>query len=326
MSLTNVRAPVGGTARAPYGAKVHGPPHRRTPRAPAWRRRDRRAGYFYLLPAVAFLGAFILYPLARVVQYSFQSWDGVGPATYVGVSNYRELVQPPQSSALGHIGVLFIFFAIIPTGLGLMVASLIGRVRMPGMGIFRVIFFLPQVVITVVIAIMWTWLLAPSGAGSVNGILHSLGLGPAVGPAYLGDFNSALISLGLVALWVNFGLCFLLFLSGVQRISPELYDSARVDGAGLVREFVHITVPLLRREMGAVLIITTVIALQNFALVYVATNGGPGTSTIVPGILIYRDAFQLGEVGTAAALAIVLAALVAGVTLVIRALLERKAV
>ena len=326
MSVTNVTVPAAGPDDRLAGAKLHGPPHRKARRAPAWRRRDQRAGYLYLLPAVAFLGAFILYPLARVIQYSFQSWDGVGPATYVGFSNYEQIAQPPQSSALGHIGVLFIFFAIIPTGLGLMVASLIGRVRMRGMGIFRVIFFLPQVIITVVIAIVWTWLLAPSGAGSINGVLHSLGLGPAVGPAYLGDFNTALISLGLIALWVNFGLCFLLFLSGVQRISPELYDSARVDGAGLVREFLHITVPLLRREMGAVLIITTVIALQNFALVYVATDGGPGMSTIVPGILIYRDAFQLGEVGTAAALAVVLAALVAGVTLGIRALLERKAV
>jgi raffinose/stachyose/melibiose transport system permease protein len=324
--VTKVTVPASGPDDLAAREKPESAAYKRGRRAPAWRRRDRRAGYLYLLPAVALLGAFILYPLARVVQYSFQSWDGVGPATYVGFSNYEQLVQPPQSSALGHIGVLFIFFAIIPTGLGLMVASLIGRVRMRGMAFFRVIFFLPQVIITVVIAIVWTWLLAPSGPGSINGILHSLGLGPAVGPAYLGDFNTALISLGLIAVWVNFGLCFLLFLSGVQKISPELYDSARVDGAGLVREFVHITVPLLRREMGAVLIITTVIALQNFALVYVATDGGPGMSTIVPGILIYRDAFQLGEVGTAAALAVVLAALVAAVTLGIRGLLERRAV
>lgn len=293
---------------------------------PAWRRRDRIAGYLYLLPAVVFLGAFIVYPLAKVIQYSFQSWDGVGPATYVGFSNYDQITQAAESSTLGHIGLLFIFFAIIPTALGLVVASMIGRVRLRGMGIFRVIFFLPQVIITVVIAIVWTWLLAPNGTGSVNGILHTLGLGPTVGPAFLGDFNTALISLGVVALWVDFGLCFLLFLSGVQRVPPELYDSARVDGAGLVREFLHITVPLLRREMGTVLIVTTVMALQNFALVYVATDGGPGTSTMVPGILIYRDAFQLGVVGSAAALAVVLAALVAAVTLGIRALLERKAV
>ena len=224
MSVTKVTAPASGADDLGAREKVASPRYKRGRRAPAWRRRDRRAGYLYLLPAVALLGVFILYPLARVVQYSFQSWDGVGPATYVGFSNYEQLVQPPQSSALGHIGVLFIFFAIIPTGLGLMVASLIGRVRMRGMAIFRVIFFLPQVIITVVIAIVWTWLLAPSGAGSINGILHSLGLGPAVGPAYLGDFNTALISLGLIAVWVNFGLCFLLFLSGVQRISPELYD------------------------------------------------------------------------------------------------------
>jgi raffinose/stachyose/melibiose transport system permease protein len=325
VAVTRVTVPAGGTdVRA--GVKLHSPPRKRGRREPAWRRRDRRAGYLYLIPAVVFLGAFIVYPFARVVQYSFQSWDGVGPATYVGVSNYEQIVQPPQSSALGHIGFLFIFFALIPTALGLMVASLIGRVRMRRMGIFRVVFFLPQVIITVVIAIVWTWLLAPNGAGSINGLLHSLGLGPVTGPAFLGDFNSALLSLGLIALWLDFGLCFLLFLSGVQRISPELYDSARIDGAGLVREFFHITVPLLRREIGAVIIVTTVIALQNFALVYVATNGGPGMSTIVPGILIYRDAFQLGEVGTAAALAVVLAALVAAVTLGIRGFLERKAV
>lgn len=324
--MTNVAMPADAQDARERAVNFRLPSFNRRRKVPAWRRKDRRAGYVYLLPAMLFLGAFIVYPLGKVVQYSFQSWDGVGPATYVGFSNYEQLSQPAQSSTLGHIGLLFIFFAIIPTALGLVVASMIGRVRLRGMGILRVIFFLPQVIITVVIAIIWTWLLAPSGPGSVNGIIHALGLGPVVGTAYLADFNTALIALGLVALWVDFGLCFLLFLSGVQRISPELYDSARVDGAGLVREFFYITVPLLRREMGTVLIVTTVMALQNFALVYVATDGGPGTSTMVPGILIYRDAFQLGEVGTASALAVVLAALVAAVTLSIRGLLERKAV
>lgn len=326
MAKPMVTVAAGGRDETTTRVNLHTPLRKGRRRVAAWRRRDRLAGYLYLLPAVVFLGAFLVYPLGKMIQYSFQSWDGVGPATYVGVSNYEQLWQDPvESSALGHIGLLFVFFALIPTGLGLLVASLVGRVRMRGIGIFRVIFFLPQVIVTVVIAIVWTWLLAPSGAGSVNGILHALGLGPAVGPAFLGDFNTALISLGLVALWIDFGLCFLLFLSGVQRISPELYDSARVDGAGLAREFLYITVPLLRREIGTVIVVTTVMALQGFTLAYVATAGGPGTSTMVPGILIIRDAFQLGEVGPASALGLVLAALVAGVTLGIRALLERKA-
>lgn len=293
----------------------------------AWHRRDQLAGYLYLVPAVVFLGVFIVFPLVKVVQYSFHDWDGVGPATAAGFSNYTQLWQDPgESQSIAHIGFLFVFFALIPAALGLLVASLIGRVRQRGMGVFRVIFFLPQIIVTVVTAIVWTWLLAPSGSGSVNGLLHAVGLGPAVGPSYLGDFNTALVSLGLIAVWIDFGLCFLLFLSGVQRIPPELYDSARVDGAGLVREFAYITVPLLRREIGTAIIVTTVIALQSFAIVYVATGGGPGTSTMIPGILIFRDAFQLGQVGTASALGLALAVLVFAVTLGIRWVLERKAV
>lgn len=297
------------------------------PRASAWQRRERASGYVYLLPAVAFLGAFIVYPLGKVIQYSFQNWDGVGPPTAAGFSNYKLLWQDPvESSSLTHIGILFVFFALIPVALGLLIAGLIGRVQPRGSSVFRAIFFLPQVIVTVVIAIIWTWLLAPSGSGSVNGILHALGLGPAVGPAYLGEFGTALISIGLMAAWLDFGLCFLLFMSGVQRISPDLYSSARIDGAGLLREFFFITVPLLRREIAAAIVITTVMALQGFTLIYTSTGGGPGTSTTIPGILILRDAFQLGEVGVAAALSLALAAAVFVVTLGIRAILERKAV
>lgn len=321
-----------GTASASDGDLVAAAsePLRRGPRRPrstTWRRRERAAGYVYLLPAVVFLGIFIIYPLGKVVEYSFENWDGVGPATSAGFSNYKLLWQDPtESGSLAHLGILFIFFALIPVAFGLLIAGFVGRVQPRGSSVFRAIFFLPQVIVTVVIAIIWTWLLAPSGSGSVNGILHALGLGPTVGPAYLGDFGSALISVGLMAAWLDFGLCFLLFMSGVQRISPDLYSSARIDGAGLLREFFYVTVPLLRREIAAAIVITTVMALQGFTLIYTSTGGGPGTSTTIPGILILRDAFQLGEVGVAAALSVAEAAAVFVVTLGIRAILERNAV
>lgn len=300
---------------------------RRLQSSTTWRRRDRAFGYVYLLPALTFLGVLIVYPIGKVIEYSFQNWSGVGPATFAGVANYTLVWQnPAERGSLAHIGILFIFFALLPVAVGLLIAGLLGRVQPRGSSVFRAIFFLPQVVVTVVVAIIWSWLLAPSGSGSLNGIIHTLGLGPAVGPAYLGDFGSALISIGLMAAWLDFGLCFLLFQAGVQRLSPDLYSAARIDGAGLLREFVYITVPLLRREIGAAIVITTVMALQGFTLVYTSTGGGPGTSTTIPGILIFRDAFQLGEVGVAAALSLVLAILVFIVTLGIRALLERNAI
>ena len=232
--------------------------------------------------------------------------------------------DPVERGSLVNLCILFVFYALIPTAAGLIAASLVRRSRQRGVGNFRVVFFLPQVIVTVVVAMVWTWLMAPSGAGSINGILHLLGIGPAVGTPWLGDFNTALIAVGLIAVWLDFGLCFVLFLAGIERISPELYDAARVDGAGMTREFSGSPVPLLRRRSAAITI-TTVAALQSFTLIYQATNGGPGYATMVPGLLVYRDGFQLGQVGTASALGIAMSLLIFGLTFGVRALIERNA-
>jgi ABC-type sugar transport system permease subunit len=282
---------------------------------------DRGIGMLLILPAVALLAIFIVYPLVKAVGYSFLNWDGVGPKTSAGLSNYTALWKNSvERQALEHAGILIVFFAIIPTFLGLVAAALIARIPRKGLVVYRVIYFLPQVLVTVVVAIVWTWLLAPNGGGTVNAIINLFGFH--VHTAWLGDFSTAMISLGLIAVWLDFGLCFVLFLSGVQRISPSLYEAARVDGANLFDEFFRITVPMLRREIGVALTITTVASLQSFTLIYAATNGGPGTATIVPGLLVYRDAFQLGAVGSASAIGVALALLTFIFTVVIRMLLE----
>lgn len=307
-----------GVLTPPVGAK-------RTRREVGSKR--KASGYLYILPAVALLGLFIVYPFIRAGQYSFLSWDGVGPAHYVGGFNWEQIyLDPVERGSLINAATLFIFFSLVPVALGLIVVSLMARSRRRGMGVFRVIFFLPQVLVTIVIAVVWTWILAPGGTGSLNGIIHSLGLGPAIGPAWLGDFSTALLAIGLVGTWTEFGLCFVLFLAGIQRIPTEMFDSARIDGAGLVREFRSVIVPMLRREIGAAITISVVASLQSFPLIYQATNGGPGTSTTTPGLLVYRDAFQLGDVGGASALGIALALVTFLLTFGVRAILERKAV
>lgn len=294
------------------------------------RHRSKRGSvgaYVYLLPAALMLGGFIVYPLVRAVQYSFLAWDGVGSAKFTGVANWIRLATDPlESAALLHVAILFAFYAVIPMALALVAVGVVARRPWKGLTAFRAIVFLPQVLVTVVIAIVWTWLLGPYGNGSINGIMHAIGIGSAVGPPWLGQFSTALVAVGLIAVWMQFGLCFVLFLAGIQRIPATLYEAARVDGAGAVREFLSITVPLLRREIGAVITISAVTALGNFSLIYVATNGGPGNATMVPGLLIYRDAFQLGDVGDASALGIAIAALVFVITFGVRAILERKAV
>lgn len=291
------------------------------------KRRDWLTGYLFLAPAVIFIAALILFPLVKAAQYSMQQWDGIGIAKWVGFSNYTQIVTDPvERGSLVNLGILLIFYSLIPTALALVTVNLMRRSQQRGMGFFRVIYFLPQTIVTVVVAIVWTWIMAPSGTGTINGLLHTVGLGPATGTAWLGNFNTALFAVGFIAAWLDFGLCFVLLLPGIQRIAPELYEAARVDGAGLIREFFSITVPMLRRDIGAAITITAVGALQSFTLIYQATNGGPGYATMVPGLLVYRDAFQLGAVGSASALGIAMAVIIFAITFGIRALIERNAV
>jgi raffinose/stachyose/melibiose transport system permease protein len=315
---------------APKGRRGSGRRSRaRPPSTPASRRRRRRerlSGYLFLAPAAIFLAVLIVYPLGKAFQYSLQQWDGVGLARYVGFANYKQIfTDPTERGSLSNLGILLIFYAVIPTFLALIVVNLVRRINLRGMGFFRVVYFLPQVIVTVVVAIVWTWLMAPSGSGTINEILHLAGLGPATGTPWLGSFSTALPAVGVIATWLDFGLCFVLLLPGIQRIPPDVYDAARVDGAGLLRELVSITIPMLRRDIGAAITITAVAALQSFTLIYQATNGGPGYATMVPGLLIYRDAFQLGEVGSASALGIAMAVIIFVITFGIRALIERNA-
>jgi raffinose/stachyose/melibiose transport system permease protein len=155
--------------------------------------------------------------------------------------------------------------------------------------------------------IMWSWLLASDGL--VNQILSAVGLG-GVTRAWLGDFGTALPAVGVIGAWVLLGLCTLLLLAGMSKIDTTLYEAARIDGAGPLREFFSITLPSLRQEIGVCATVTVIAALASFDIIYISTQGGPGTSTMVPGLEIYRQAFFNRQVGVASALAVVLTALV----------------
>jgi raffinose/stachyose/melibiose transport system permease protein len=176
-----------------------------------------------------------------------------------------------------------------------------------GFRFFRTALFLPQLIAGVVIAQAWTWIYDDNGP--LNKALRLVGLGSFVRP-WLGDFTWALPSIGVIGTWVTFGLCMVLFVSGVQKIPTTLYDAARVDGAGSVREFFVVTLPGLRYELVVAFVLTTINALRSFDIVYNATNGGPGNETYVPALLMYLNAFKYNEVGYACAIAVILAVLI----------------
>ena len=201
-----------------------------------------------------------------------------------------------------------LFFSAIPVVLGIAVAAVMRRFvsRRVG-GTARAVLFLPQVVPLVAAGIAWNWVL--SSTGVVNQGLKLIGLG-GVTRAWLGDFGTALPAVGVIGAWVLLGLCTVLLLAGMSKIDPALYEASQLDGAGPFREFVSITLPGLRQEIGVCVTVTVIAALSAFDIVYIATRGGPGNQTMVPGLEIYQLAFFNREVGVASALAVVLMLLV----------------
>jgi raffinose/stachyose/melibiose transport system permease protein len=246
--------------------------------------------------------AFLLYPLVRSAQISLYEWDGLTLATWAGLSNYAEVwTDPALRAAFGHALLLMVFFALIPLALGLVLASILNRAKVRGLSVFRTVVFLPQVVAMVVIAVAWRRVYAPDGG--LNTALEAVGLGT-LSRAWLGDYTWALPAVGFVGTWFETGLVTVLLLAGMGRIPVDLFEAARLDGAGPVREFLAVTLPSVRGEVAVALTLTVIAALRTFDLVYVTTRGGPGQSTSVPSYEVYHRAFELGRVGSAAAVGV----------------------
>lgn len=285
---------------------------------------SRRAlPYLYLLPAFLFFVPFVLVPFAHTVGLSFYDWDGLTQAAFAGLDNYREaFASALVRSAFGHAFILIFFFGVLPVLLALPLAVGSTRANLPGGNALRTAIFLPQAISTVVVGVSWGWILALDGP--VNAALHAFGLDWAAAD-WLGSFTWALPSLGIVGTWTLTGLCVALFFAGLQQIPGSLYDAAAVDGAGRVREFFAVTLPGLRGPLTVALTVTVISALRAFDLVFVTTRGGPGTETVVPGLLIYRRAFEDGRLGSAAAIAVVLSLVVFAVTVLINRVSDRSA-
>jgi raffinose/stachyose/melibiose transport system permease protein len=274
-------------------------------------------------PALLAYIAFVVYPLLTALQYSFYDWNGIGASTWVGLSNYVAIFTDPTLLApIFNALILIIFFTIIPIVVGLVLANLLRTMRQgPFAAVSRTILFLPQIVPLVAAGIAWSWMYAQ--AGTINTILDSVGLG-FLSRSWLADFDTALPAVGLIGSWVLTGLCTVLLLTGMGKIDGSLYEAVRLDGAGWLQEFVTITLPGLRQEIAVLTTITVIAALGTFDIIYTTTKGGPGTTTLVPGISIFRLAFVQSQVGLASAFGIVLLIFVLLVVLPIQRLSRER--
>lgn len=280
--------------------------------------------WLYLAPALLVFTAFMALPVAGTVYISLTDWDGVALSsmTFTGIDNYVEAFTSGAFwSSLWHNIVLIPFYVLLPALLGLIPAVLVHQLRLRGAKFFQAGLFLPYIMPGVLIGVVWRWILNPV-FGPVNAVLKDLGLDP---PSWLGDFTWALPTVGLIGAWAAYGFCYVLFVAGIQKIPNELYEAARLDGAGFWDEVRAVTLPGLRREMAVVLSVNLINALRAFDVIKATTDGGPGTETRVLAIYMINSAFNANAVGYGTAIAVLLAILTLALSMLVLRLFREDA-
>ena len=282
-----------------------------TPRRSRLHRRENLAALgFVAIPLIGFL-LFTLYPICFAVYASLTSWNGLGPMTFVGLDNYVTLFGDEYF----RISLFNTFFYMIGIPIGLALSLLLALAlnrKIPGRTAFRTIYYVPVISSLAAIAIVWQF--AYNGDfGLINQVLAWFGI---EGPDWLQDRWLALGALTLLTVWKNLGFNAILYLTALQALPQGIFEAASLDGANGAQRVRHLTVPLLAPMTFFVVVQALITTFQSFDLVYVLTGGGPRGGTEVLGLLMYREAFRLGDFGYGTAIAFVTLFLVLGVSLV----------
>ncbi|MBD8661270.1 sugar ABC transporter permease [Frigoribacterium sp. CFBP 8754] len=279
----------------------------------------RRGFWLYLVPGFALFAVVVLVPLVWNVYLSFTDYRGIRPPTWAGLDNWRELMADERfwTSFLNSV-FLIIAMVVVPTLLGLLLAAmlfdLIGRKFGGRLASFlRATYYLPQILPVAIAAIVIGWILRPEN-GALNSVLDAVGLG-ALQHNWLGSPDTALLSIMVVMVWVQLGYPVVIFMAALQRVDPELYEAAELDGAGWFQRFRAITVSIIRPEIFVVVLTCTIAALKVFGPIYALTRGGPGDSTIVPSYYAYSEFFQSQQVGYGATIATALTLVIVVITI-----------
>ncbi len=278
--------------------------------------RGRLSPYFFLAPAILYLGIWIYYPIAKNFYLSFFGSDQTrsNNSHFVGLQNYRQLLSDELfHRALLHNLAWVALSIVVPVVIGLVLAVLLvnRRARL----FYAAIFFLPATVAPIMAAIVWGWIYNPT-FGALNQFLGVIGLGVLQHP-WLGDPASALVSVNMIGSWGYYGFCTLIFLAGLQGIDPEIYEAAKIDGANAFQRFWSITLPLLRPTLMFVIVYTIIGSMKFFDIIYVATKGGPDNTTQIVAVYMFDLFIRQGEVNYAAAMSVVLTAIILLMSLVV---------
>jgi multiple sugar transport system permease protein len=276
-------------------------------------RREAIEGYIGISPWLIGFAIFMAFPILASLGLSFTNWRITVAPEWVGLRNYiRMFTTDPDFYQ--SLKVTFTYVAVsLPLNLvsGLCLAMLLNA-KVPALGFFRTLFYLPVVLSGVSVALMWMWLLNPD-YGVVNTLLAAIGI---KGPQWFWHPNTALLSVALMSLW-RVGGSVIIYLAGLQNVPPHLYEAAEMDGAGFWAKLFNVTLPMLTPTIFFQLVMELIEAFRVFTAVYVITNGGPVRSTLFYMFYMFRAAFVDFEMGYASALAWLISVIIMAFTLVV---------
>lgn len=261
----------------------------------------------FLLPAAIFYIVFVIYPMVATVQLSFYKWNGFATVakTFVGFANFIYIFTKDTvfwtsfKNSLIWMGLSL----IIPTTIGLLFAIILNQ-NIPGRNFFRTLIYLPSVLAPIAVATMWRWMYDPN-YGIVNSLLNAIGTNSLV-HNWLADPNTVLLAVFIASAWVTTGVTMVLFVAGLQNVSDELIDAAKVDGAGKMGIFWNVTVPALKPTFVIVFVTTIINSLKVFDLVVGMTFGGPAQKTQVMALWSYQQSFRNHMFGYGTAISTIL--------------------
>ena len=265
---------------------------------------ERVLDHLFLLPALIFLGVFILYPLVANIGFSFSEFTlGSAEKSFVGLANYKQLVTDPIVRIALTNNVLYAVISVVMQVLVSHALAATVLVVLPNRlaTAARSFFFVPVLISMTAVAILFTFVFDATD-GLLNGLLEAVGLGNLAQP-WLGDTTTAIYAVISVSQWQSVGYTMLLFIVSMQNIPTDLYEAAALDGAGLLRQYFSVTLPQTREMIFVVMVLTVSGAFTVFSEPYILTGGGPGNSSQVLATYMYRVGFFQNQMGYASAVA-----------------------
>ncbi|GAA1894584.1 carbohydrate ABC transporter permease [Asanoa iriomotensis] len=285
------------------------------------RRRSRLIAIAFALPALALNLLVIAGPAVSSIVYSFTDWNGITSPEFVGLANWSRLIADGAFwNAIGNNFVYLLLFLTVPLAMGLLGAFMLARIRR-GAALFRVVYFIPYLLVSVITAQIWRNILDPEFG--LAAALHGIGIHWLDGVYFFADKRFALYSVAFVDNWHFWGFLVVLFLAAMQGIDSAQYEAARIDGANAWHEFRHVVLPGIRPTLTFALTIIAIGSMLVYDYPFILTQGGPAGSTDVASLLVNRTAFLARDAGYASAIALALSVLSA-IFLVLFGFLRRR--